>query len=319
MKDELGNPVADGTNVTMSHRQPTRPGRPTQDGTVTPADVRWARDVLGPDDRRRRAPGTRCMRTRPGRSPRTAPSSRSRTPTAVVPTDCTATFPNGTSTVSAPAGTVLIIETNQLTCDNVGDNFLAGTVKIVPPPGPDAIDVTFQDFFGPDAFASGEFPGSIPLLQDLGRSRYAGRDSSRRPALQPGRRGRPVRDGDDRVHGPEYGDAHLGAAHGLERPAREALIRLVGAAGRKPGGSDELTPAPGAARRRPATMPSRSSSSSRSRRISSVGPSVGQARSEGAPRGRTRRRGRPRGRAPPRGSPEAWLRPRPGSLPCASA
>ena len=57
-------------------------------------------------------------------------------------TDCTATFPNG-STVSAPAGTILVIETNQLDCSGV-TNDIAGTVTIIPT-GTGVIVVEFID------------------------------------------------------------------------------------------------------------------------------------------------------------------------------
>ena len=62
-------------------------------------------------------------------------------------TACTATFPNGTSTVTAPAGTELIIETNQLQCSGV-QNPIAGTVTINPPTGSGVIQVLFTDQTG---------------------------------------------------------------------------------------------------------------------------------------------------------------------------
>jgi hypothetical protein len=60
-------------------------------------------------------------------------------------TDCTATFPNGTSTVSGPPGTTLIIETNQLDCAQLNDP-IAGTVTIIPDPDTvGATAITFDD------------------------------------------------------------------------------------------------------------------------------------------------------------------------------
>ncbi len=76
---------------------------------------------------------------------------------------CTATFPNGTSTVTAPAGTELIIETNQLQCSGV-QNPIAGTVTINPPTGSGVIQVLFTD--------ESQFPiqAPVPLLQVPARS-----------------------------------------------------------------------------------------------------------------------------------------------------
>ncbi len=64
-------------------------------------------------------------------------------------TDCTATFPNGTSTVSAPAGTTLIIETNQLDCSGV-ETPIAGTVTIIPadPNTTAGVPIVFDDTIG---------------------------------------------------------------------------------------------------------------------------------------------------------------------------
>jgi hypothetical protein len=59
--------------------------------------------------------------------------------------DCTATFPNGTSTVSGPPGTTLIIETDQLDCAQLNDP-IAGTVTIIPDPDTvGATAITFDD------------------------------------------------------------------------------------------------------------------------------------------------------------------------------
>jgi hypothetical protein len=56
---------------------------------------------------------------------------------------CTATFDSG-GTVSAPPGTTLIIETNQLECSGVV-NPIAGTVTIIPAEGSGAITILFDD------------------------------------------------------------------------------------------------------------------------------------------------------------------------------
>jgi len=61
---------------------------------------------------------------------------------------CTATFPGGgpdglPSSVSAPAGTTLIVETNQLQCSGV-QNPIAGTVTIIPS-GNGVVPVQFTD------------------------------------------------------------------------------------------------------------------------------------------------------------------------------
>ncbi len=148
--DEAGNPVADGTDVTISigtdptgvatlngvlngsETNPTTSGlatftdlkiEPTSSGYTLHADAGTATAVGD-------SSGFAISNTAPGCDP------------------CTATFDNGTSTVSAPAGTVLVIETN-LDCPSIvsGDG-IAGTVRIVPPNDTDPIQVVFEDQIG---------------------------------------------------------------------------------------------------------------------------------------------------------------------------
>jgi hypothetical protein len=85
---------------------------------------------------------------------------------------CTATFPNGTSTVTAPAGTELIIETNQLECDGV-ETPIAGTVTINPS-GTGVIQVEFTDqstfpILAPFPFCKSppEPPATLPLCNTI--------------------------------------------------------------------------------------------------------------------------------------------------------
>jgi uncharacterized repeat protein (TIGR01451 family) len=84
---------------------------------------------------------------------------------------CTATFPGG-GTVSAPAGTELIIETNSLECSGVQDE-IAGTVTINPS-GSGVIQVEFTDTIplpvaGPFPFCKSppEPPATVPLCNTI--------------------------------------------------------------------------------------------------------------------------------------------------------
>ncbi len=154
-------------------------------------------------------------------------------------------------------------------------------------------------------------PGSVPLLQvPAPIPRTVPLYNTIDNGLNQNPDGVPCVDGDDRVHGQPYGDAHLGAADGLERPAREALIDSSEPPGAGPaapthhteagsGTSGGLDNAEAIVRARHARGASRRWAVRRS------GPT------EGAPRGRRRRRDRPRGRAQRLGSLEAWLRPPP--------
>ena len=124
--DIYSNAVADGTGVVVSiGTDPT--GGATLTGTKT----------------RRRAVASRRSRTYdPSNELRlrlhavsgaaagnSATFAITNTDSSCTAGNCTATFPSG-GTVSAPAGTTLIIETNQLNCDSV--IAIAGTATIVP-------------------------------------------------------------------------------------------------------------------------------------------------------------------------------------------
>jgi hypothetical protein len=97
-------------------------------------------------------PNVKVQPTSSGYELRTSVGNVDSDPFAITNTDptctsnCTAMFPNG-STVSAPDGTTLIIENNDIvTCDGAVSNPVAGTVTIIPDPnGPNLLEVTFFD------------------------------------------------------------------------------------------------------------------------------------------------------------------------------
>ena len=141
--DQCQRPVADGTTVTMSiGTDPTSTGptdhatlgglltKTTSSGVATFSDLTI--DRTSSDYQLRADAGVATGLSAKFAISNTDPNCD----------PCEATFDNGTSTVSAPAHTVLIIETN-FDCADVS-NPIAGTVRIVPPTtGAQAI--VFQD------------------------------------------------------------------------------------------------------------------------------------------------------------------------------
>ena len=161
VKDVNGNHVADGTNVTMTIGvDPTGPPSPLG-GTLTKTTS--AGFASFPDLKISTTSSGYVLHAVSGAaSGDSATFAITNTNTACGGQNepaCTATFPNGTSTVTAPAGTELIIETNQLQCSGV-QNPIAGTVTINPPTGSAVIQVLFTDQTGFPIQAP--FPGQVP-------------------------------------------------------------------------------------------------------------------------------------------------------------
>jgi hypothetical protein len=172
--DSCSDPVADGTNVTISiGTDPTGVAtlngvhlgtetQTTSSGVATFADVAVAPTSSGYT--LHAAAGSAAADSDTFDVTNTLPACT---------TDCTATFPNGTSTVTAPSGTVLIIETNQLQCSAV-QNPIAGTVTIIPPNDTDPIAATFEDKIplpvaGPYPFCKTppDPPAAVPLCNTI--------------------------------------------------------------------------------------------------------------------------------------------------------
>ncbi len=174
VEDAFGNHVADGTNVTMSLGvDPTFVA--TLDGTFTQPTSGGIATF----------PDLTIDTTSSGyqlHATTTGPITGDSTEFAITNTNtscggpgepaCTATFPNGTSTVSAPAGTELIIETNQLECSGV-ETPIAGTVTINPS-GTGVIQVEFTDqttfpILAPFPFCKSppEPPATVPLCNTI--------------------------------------------------------------------------------------------------------------------------------------------------------
>ena len=139
VKDAYGNPAPDTTSVVMTIGvDPT--GSATLGGTKTQntsSGVATFSDLTI----NMTSSGYKLMATSDSLQMNSDPFAITNTDNDCNP--CTATFPNGTSTVSAPAGTTLIIETNQLDCSGVGTP-IAGTVTIIPS-GSGPIPVSFTD------------------------------------------------------------------------------------------------------------------------------------------------------------------------------
>jgi hypothetical protein len=173
VEDAFGNHVADGTNVTMSiGTDPT--GVATLGGTLTqPTSGGFASfpdltiDTTSSGYDLHAVSGAAS-----GDSAEFAITNTNTSCGGEGEPACTATFPNGTSTVSAPPGTELIIETNQLECSGVQDE-IAGTVTINPS-GSGVIQVQFTDTIplpvsGPFPFCKSppEPPATVPLCSTI--------------------------------------------------------------------------------------------------------------------------------------------------------
>ena len=148
MEDAYGNPVVDGTPITMSIGfDPT--GSATLGGSTTQTTVSGVATFS--DLTIDTTSSGYVLRATSGSYADSDPFAITNTDNSCDP--CEAQFSDG-HTVSAPAGTTLIIETNQLTCDSVGD-FIAGTVTIIPG-GSGVIPVMFTDTI--DLPVGGPFP-----------------------------------------------------------------------------------------------------------------------------------------------------------------
>lgn len=141
-QDTYGNPVS-GVSIGLS----ISPNSFNTSATLTGGDP-----VATGTDGKATFTNLKIDTTSSGYELRTSVGNVDSDPFAITNTDsgctsnCTATFPDG-GTVSAPAGTTLIIENNSIvTCDGAVTNAVAGTVTIIPDPnGPNQIDVTFVD------------------------------------------------------------------------------------------------------------------------------------------------------------------------------
>jgi uncharacterized repeat protein (TIGR01451 family) len=173
VEDANGNHVADGTNVTMSI--PTDPtGIATLDGTLTQSTLGGFASF--PDLTIDTTSSGFVLHAVAGAasadSDEFAVTNTNTACGGAGEPSCTATFPNGTSTVTAPAGTELIIETNQLECEGV-QTPIAGTVTINPS-GTGVIQVVFTDqtefpIVAPFPFCKSppEPPVTVPLCNTI--------------------------------------------------------------------------------------------------------------------------------------------------------
>ncbi len=147
VKDSQGNDVADGTSVTVSIGT-NPPGSGTITGTLTGQTFNSVASFsnLKIDTTSSGYTVHAIWQGHPavfGESGAFAITNTNNSCGGQNQPACTATFDNGTSTVSGPAGTTLIIETNQLTCSAV-QTPIAGTVTIIPP-GSGPTPITFTD------------------------------------------------------------------------------------------------------------------------------------------------------------------------------